>query len=249
MYKNFTISVLVPAYNEEKHIRTVLESLTSYKYLDEIICINDGSTDNTYSIIRSFKKVKRISFFKNHGKAYAIAKGIKKAKGDIIVFVDADLQNLQEKHIFNLFFPLINKKYDVVIGYVNSHKAYQWLIPVSGERAYFRKDLLPLLGKIEKKGYGIELFLNYYFRYKKVKLFPLKGLKHALKHHKQPLDLAAKLTLIEGFDIFSEMIKHDDPISFIVRSYLYPFYFKKPQKINVQIKRLTKYIKKNILNN
>ena len=62
--KKCLISVIVPAYNEEKKIGGVLKSLINSSLVDEIIIINDGSNDNTLSIVRKFKKIKLISLKK-----------------------------------------------------------------------------------------------------------------------------------------------------------------------------------------
>ncbi|MEM5815283.1 MAG: glycosyltransferase [Candidatus Aenigmatarchaeota archaeon] len=88
------VSILVPAYNEEKTIASTLKSLLKLNYPKnklEIIAINDGSTDNTLKIMRRFRKygVKVINK-QNGGKASALNLGLKKAKGEIIVCMDAD---------------------------------------------------------------------------------------------------------------------------------------------------------------
>jgi len=88
------VSILVPAYNEEKTIAKTLKSLLKLNYpksLLEIIAINDGSTDNTLKIMKKFEKygVKVIDK-PNGGKASALNAGLKIAKGNIIVCMDAD---------------------------------------------------------------------------------------------------------------------------------------------------------------
>lgn len=241
------ISAIVPAYNEQKKINHVLKSLTNSSLIDEIIVINDGSSDKTLSIIRQYKKIVLINLKKNHGKSYAIVKGIEKSKGDIVVFIDADLTGIDDSHINNLINPLIEGKKDIVIGYPNDLEADKLFLPLSGERAYFKKDLTPYLSEMSKKGYGLELYLNYIFRNKKMKLFPLNGVKTTLKYEKQTYNIVAKLFLVESFDILSEILKQQNPISYLLKSYLYSFYIKKPKKNNNQIDKLIKYIKKNLI--
>ena len=249
------VSVIVPAYNEEKKISHVLKSLVNSLLIDEIIVINDGSSDKTLSIIKKFKKALLINLKKNHGKSYAITKGIEKSKGDIVIFIDADLTGLNDSHIEKLINPLITGKKDVVIGYPNYINADKLFLPLSGERSYWKKDLLPYLKEIADKGYGLELFLNYIFRKKLslyvmkmiMKLFPLHGVKTALKYEKQTYDMVAKLFLVESFDILSEILKQQNPISYLLKSYLYSFYVKKPKKNNNQIDKLIKYVKNNLI--
>jgi len=245
---NITISVIIPAYNEEKNINYVLKSLTNSLLIDEVIVVNDGSTDKTLSIIKQFNNIKLINLKKNHGKGFAIAKGIEKSKGNIVIFIDADLTGLNDSHIKKLIDPIISQKKDVVIGYPNYLRADKLFLPLSGERAYWKKDLLPHLKEISNKGYGLELFLNYTFRNKRIKLFPLHRVKTALKYEKQRYDTAAKLLLVESFDIISEILKQRNPVSYLMKSYLYSFYFKK-QNSNKRLDRLIKYIKKNLIGN
>jgi len=242
-----SISVIVPAYNEEKGIAHVLKSLSKC-HVDEIIVVNDGSTDDTLNIIRQFDKHILINLKKNHGKGYAISTGIKKAKGDIVIFIDADLIGLNNEHIVKLTQPIIENKKDVVIGYPDLLSIDKLFLPLSGERSYRKKDLTPYLNAIAKKGYGLELYLNYLFRNKKIMIFPLTGIRAALKYEKQNYDTVAKLFLIESFDILSEILKQKNPVSYLIKSYFYSFYFRKPEIKNNQIDRLTKYIKKNIIN-
>ena len=104
------ISVIVPAYNEEKKIVGVINSLFNSNSFDQIICVNDGSTDNTLQLLKKFKKITLINLKKNHGKGYAIGKGIEKAHGEIIVFIDADKSGFNNKLIQQLIQPLLNKK-------------------------------------------------------------------------------------------------------------------------------------------
>jgi len=243
----YIVSVIVPAYNEEKKIGHMLKSLIKSPYVNEVIIVNDGSTDNTLQIIKKFKNYLLVDLKKNHGKGYAIAKGIQKAKGDIIIFLDADLMGLNDTHIRKFIDILISGKNGVVIGYSNNIKIDKLFLPLSGQRAYWKKDLLPYLKEITNKGYGLELFLNYIFRNKKIKLFPLHGVKHALKYEKQAYDMVAKLFLIESFDILSEILKQQNPISFLFKSYLYSFYIKKPKNNNNQVDKLIKYIKNNLI--
>lgn len=88
-----TVSILVPAHNEEKNIEMTLNSLLNLKYpkkLLEIIVIDDASTDRTAEIVKNFRGVKLISNKKNMGKAYSLNKALKIAKGEIIACIDAD---------------------------------------------------------------------------------------------------------------------------------------------------------------
>jgi glycosyltransferase involved in cell wall biosynthesis len=245
MKKKF-ISAIVPAFNEEKNISEVLKILTQNNDINEIIVVNDGSTDKTLEVIKTFKRIRLFNFVKNHGKSFAIVKGVERSNGEIIIFIDADLSGLYNSHIEKLIKPLILGKKDVVIGYPNEKKD-KIFYPISGERAYFKKDLVPYLKKMLKKGYGLELYLNYIFRNKKIKLFPLDGVRSPSKYEKQTYDTYAKLFMVECFDILYEVLKQKNPVSYLMKSYLYSFYIKKPKRNNNQINKLIKYIKNNLI--
>ena len=113
------LSVVIPAYDEGKVLKENLEEiikfLKSKKYTWEIVVVDDGSRDNTYKIAKSlFKKgVKAYRLLQNQGKGGALKEGFNKAKGDNIIFMDADL-SVPLKNI-DVFITEL-KKADVVIG-------------------------------------------------------------------------------------------------------------------------------------
>lgn len=220
------VTAIVPAYNEQKRIKKVLEVLVNSSDVDEVICVNDGSTDNTLAIAKKIKGVKVLDLKKNYGKAYAVAMGVTKATGSIVVFVDADLVGFNSESIHALIKPLQAKGYDAAIGYRSGNSDKYFFKPLSGERAYFKKDILPHLNKIKDKGYGLELYLNYAFKDKQVKLLALKGVVHTLKHKKQPLSDAIKFSVIEVVEILTEIFRQKNPVSYFIYSYLQPFYIK-----------------------
>ena len=86
------VSIIVPIYNAEKYLKKCIDSLVNQTKKEiEIILINDGSTDNTENIIKEYKD-KRIKYFKNENQGIGKTRnfGIKKAKGNYIMFVDSD---------------------------------------------------------------------------------------------------------------------------------------------------------------
>lgn len=94
MTNNPKISIIVPCYNASKYIAKCLQSIINQSYKNiEIICVNDGSTDNTLNILRKIqRKDKRIVIInkRNGGVSAARNDGIKKSVGDYILFVDSD---------------------------------------------------------------------------------------------------------------------------------------------------------------
>ena len=86
------VSVIIPAYNAENTISSVIEDLLRQNFLNmEIIVVDDGSTDNTAAIVRSFNE-KNIRFIKkeNGGVSSARNRGIQEANGEYLMFADAD---------------------------------------------------------------------------------------------------------------------------------------------------------------
>ncbi len=93
--RNYSISFLVPAFNEEKTIENTIEAIFNTNYpIKEIIVVNDGSTDRTKEVVqrlkKKYKKLKLINKENEGKKAYAINYGLKEAKGELVAITDAD---------------------------------------------------------------------------------------------------------------------------------------------------------------
>ncbi|MBL1211027.1 glycosyltransferase family A protein [Geminocystis sp. GBBB08] len=112
---NPLISVIIPAFNAEKYLKEALESVIKQNYHPlEIILIDDGSTDNTAKIAKSFQNIKYI-YQENSGHAIARNNGIKIAKGEFIAFLDAD----------DLWTP---NKLSLQINYLNEHPDINYVL-------------------------------------------------------------------------------------------------------------------------
>ena len=127
------ISVVIPLLNEEESLQElhdwIANVMQSNHYLYEIIFIDDGSTDNSWHIIEELsaknRAVKGIRFLKNYGKSQALDAGFELAQGNIVITMDADLQDNPEEipELYNL---IIDKKLDLVSGW--KKKRYDNLI-------------------------------------------------------------------------------------------------------------------------
>lgn len=118
------ISVVIPLYNEEESLpelqawieRVMNENGFSY----EIIFVNDGSTDNSWNVIEDFSKkhdnIKGIKFRRNYGKSPALFCGFEKAEGDVVITMDADLQDSPDE-IPELYRMITEDGYDLVSGW------------------------------------------------------------------------------------------------------------------------------------
>ena len=92
---DYLVSIIIPAYNEEKTLQEIIGKVYDTDIEKEIIVVNDGSQDNTSLILDKIKiryGLKIINLEKNYGKGYAIRKGIEQSKGTIILTQDADLE-------------------------------------------------------------------------------------------------------------------------------------------------------------
>ena len=116
------LSVVIPAYNEEHRIGDTLRSAVSYlqkqSYDWEIIVVSDGSKDGTPKVVQaagaSVPQIRLIDNKENHGKGYVVNQGMKAAKGEYRLFMDADNSTTTDE--IESFWPWFEKGYDVVIG-------------------------------------------------------------------------------------------------------------------------------------
>lgn len=115
------ISIILPIYNEAESIpelfREIEKALKTFDY--EIVAVNDGSKDHSFQIIKEYttkdRRIKLINFKYNSGQTAAINAGIQHASGDIIVFMDSDLENLPSD--IPAMIDKLNEGYDVVSGW------------------------------------------------------------------------------------------------------------------------------------
>ncbi|NCO05403.1 MAG: glycosyltransferase, partial [Candidatus Magasanikbacteria bacterium] len=204
--KQKSVSAIVPIFNEEKTVAGVIKALLRSPLIDEVICINDGSTDKTLTILERFKnKIQLINFEKNKGKGYALVEGIKKARGEIIAFIDADLTTLSDSHIETLLKPVLESKFRAVLGYPSNGWMPDLFSNLTGERAYYKEDLAPRLEEMAKTRFGVEVFLNNLFKEDETKKVPLKQLKGLYKYEKRNSANAFKEYLGEAVEIAQEI--------------------------------------------
>ena len=118
------ISVVIPLYNEDESIPELYawieRVMNNHQFSFEVIFINDGSTDNSWKVIQSLKSdsehVRAIRFRRNYGKSPALYCGFKAAKGDVVITMDADLQDSPDE-IPELYRMIMEDGYDLVSGY------------------------------------------------------------------------------------------------------------------------------------
>ena len=171
LLKNVKISCIVPAYEEESRIGTVLESVITYKHFYEIIVVDDGSSDGTADVVKKYvarcRNLKLLQSTKNMGKTMAVLKGVQRVKGNIIVLLDADLQNLYHEYIDKMLYFVLSGRFDMSI----LDRLTDKISPVGalglsrlfgGERAFWKKDFLDMHIQ-PNEGYNLETIMNMWY--------------------------------------------------------------------------------------
>ena len=167
-----SLSIVIPAYNEERRIGSTLQAITKLFPKAEIIVVNDGSSDNTEQIAKSFTQ-KILTLPENKGKGFALQRGWEKASGQYIACLDADLEE-SAKEVAYLFEPVQKGEADMTISIIKPGKKagmgvvrrrVQSIIykktgirleaPLSGQRV-FHRSLLPVLLQKPYQGFGVE---------------------------------------------------------------------------------------------
>jgi glycosyltransferase involved in cell wall biosynthesis len=131
------ISCVVCAYNEADRIRNILDVIVGHPALAEVIVVNDGSTDATEALLRSYPTIRLLSHTPNRGKTYALSRGIAAARCEYLMLLDADLAGVTPADIDALAAPVMRGEAEVSISLrSNSLWIYRQmgLDFVSGER-------------------------------------------------------------------------------------------------------------------
>ena len=119
------ISVVIPLFNEEESIPELYSwierVMNAHGFTYEVIFVNDGSTDSSWQLIEDLQEkhscVKGIKFRRNYGKSPALYCGFKKAEGDVVITMDADLQDSPDE-IPELYRMIVTDGFDLVSGYI-----------------------------------------------------------------------------------------------------------------------------------
>jgi glycosyltransferase involved in cell wall biosynthesis len=184
------VACIVPAYNEAGRIRRVLDVLLRCANLDEIIVVDDGSTDGTRVAASSVDGPRVFSLPHNAGKGAAMQAGAGLTDADVILFLDADLMNLTEEHVNRLIEPVISGEAAMSIGKFRGGRFLtdlaQRISPnISGQRA-IRRELFLGVPRLHTSRMDVEVRINRYARRKRwrVKYVALPKVTHPLKEEK-----------------------------------------------------------------
>ncbi len=224
MYQNKTVTAIIPCYNEGPRIQNVLTSIIKSKLLDEIIVIDDGSTDNSVAKILELKsQITLLTNKKNLGKAKAVFLGIKKTKSDLIFTLDSDLIGLRAKHIDLSIIEFLVNDLDMLLIPVSLPSSFISTIAtslgmntiISGQRIFKRKKVLPYLHETDL-GYGLEMYINKISSEHNWKVDVILWKKSDQLHHTLKVD---KYGLVNGlkqeFKMLSEVLKDTNLLDYL----------------------------------
>jgi glycosyltransferase involved in cell wall biosynthesis len=170
------VSVVIPAYNEAEHIACTLEAVRREVPCDEIIVVDDGSTDGTHRLAREWADTV-VRLPRNRGKGTALQLGWQQANGDVVMLLDSDLRE-SAGQAGRLLEPVLRGACEMSIAVLPQPKrqaglglskglarkgihmltGYQPVAPLSGQRA-IRRDVLMRVGTLDK-GFGVEVGLT-----------------------------------------------------------------------------------------
>mgnify|MGYP001587011291 CR=1 FL=1 len=161
---------LIPFYNERNRILKVLDQVVKIEAIDEILCVDDGSTDGTAEIIKEYyPNLKILRNSKNLGKTETVIVGLQQVKEEYILLLDADLRKVNYKEIQDAVVKIqANEDVDmVVLRRVNAPlfiKLVRGDVLLPGERILRKVDLQKILeDKLDKpSGFQLEYAINQY---------------------------------------------------------------------------------------
>ena len=213
-----SVSAIICAFNEERTISSVIETAYSYPCIEQVVVINDGSTDSTGHIINSLSEsidITYINLLPNEGKGYSMASGLELSTGDIIVFLDADIVNLSHLHIDQLVLPILDGQADMVMGQPGRtfmKTRYNPFKNLTGQRAVKREQILPIINDIRFTRFGVETYINLYYQseHLNTKRVILEDLAHPTKFGKMKMGQAILEYLKAGNEIMSTLISNID---------------------------------------
>ncbi|MBM3707695.1 MAG: glycosyltransferase family 2 protein [Actinobacteria bacterium] len=224
--KSYLISIIIPAFNEEKTIEEIISKVYNIDINKEIIIINDGSFDKTLDILYKIKdkyNLQVINLDKNYGKGFAIRKGIEASKGDIILTQDADLETDPSEY-YRLIKPIIDGKTKVVfgsrfLGTINNMNKFNYFgnkfltfianilygIRITDEATAYKVFLKEILSDIDLKSNRFEICPELVAKIakRKYKIFEVP-----ISFYGRSKDEGKKLRPLDGFTAIWTLIKY-----------------------------------------
>ena len=158
------VSVVIPAFDEADTVGSVVAAARGHPDIAEVIVVDDGSSDDTAQVAAGAgARVLRLEH--NGGKAGALDAGVRAAKHDVILFLDADVTGYTRETLSRIMQPVIDGRFDMYVGIrarstVWLNRLLRFFPIIGGERAVTRRlwDAVP---DCQKKRFEIEIALNY----------------------------------------------------------------------------------------
>lgn len=184
-----TVTAIIPAYNEAMRLADVLQVVKQSTLIHEIIVVDDGSQDETAHIaVQHGVRALRLPF--NFGKGSAMHTGAVAARGDILLFLDADLRALTTEQVDSMIRPVISHEVEMTIGVFKGGRALtdlaQLISPnISGQRCLYR-DFFLATPLVDGSRSGVEVLITAHARACKVDIavVTLAGATHCMKEEK-----------------------------------------------------------------
>jgi glycosyltransferase involved in cell wall biosynthesis len=159
------VSAIVPARDEGRTIRGVVEVLVGHPLVSEVIVVDDASTDDTGERAREAGAIV-IAMPQNGGKAAAMSLGVAAARGDVVLFSDADVIGLDRGMVSRIVEPVTSGRYAMYVG-IRGRKTF-WVnrllhfTPILGGERALRRELWDQVPSTYKKNFQIEIALNFF---------------------------------------------------------------------------------------
>lgn len=189
------VAAIVPALNEEANIGNVLKALLESEELDEVILVDDGSTDRTAEIGRELgAKVISLPQKGGSGKGNAMKQGVLNTDAEMIAFFDADLKNLSVENVSLLVEPVLKRQAVMSVG-IRERRGWgkiseffikiDPLFAIAGERVMERRVFESIPADL-MRGFMVETAMNYYCLANNLKVcyLKLKGISITIKEKK-----------------------------------------------------------------
>ena len=184
------VSAIIPAHNEDKTICGVIQPLLGHRLIDEIIVVDDGSTDDTAKRARSMG-VTVISLRGVRGKAAAMSRGVRAARNEIVFFCDADVIGLTPEIVTRIVTGVTSGEYGMYVG-ICGRKTY-WanrllhFTPILGGARALTRTLWNRVPRTYKKNFQIEIALNFFAKHhgQRMGFNVVHGLSQVIKEKKR----------------------------------------------------------------
>ena len=202
------LSCIIPAYNEGSRIKNVLDVVVGHPLINEIVVVDDASTDDTGEVVRLYEGVQLLVHKVNQGKSKSVYDGIKFSTGDTVMLLDADLVGITKENLTDLIEPVMKSESGVSISLrINAPKLWRvvGIDYISGERVMPRQLIFQNIEEIlTLPGFGLEVFLNKLIikKHLKICVVPWNNVISPYKYKKYGYCKGIKYDIKMMFEIF-----------------------------------------------